>query len=379
MRTISEINEKIKEKKAVVLRADEFKDLCESESVESAYEKVDVVTCGTFSPTCGVGVMMNMGHTNPPIKFKEAFFNNVRAYTGFTSVDCYIGSDQPNEDSNIDIEYSGGHVIQDLIKGKSVNFVANGFGEKCHSYPANTVKTSIDLSDINAAIFLAHRFCVQKGSGYVNSSNKALGTYKGISLPNFGNCVYTGTGELNPLANDPNREIIGIGTRVLISGAVGYVIGEGTQHNPQNGNNTTSLRCELRDMLPEFLFPVVLKNYATSMYVGLAVPIPILDLNIANNCGIRDKDITTVVKDSSEQHTMDSQKTTLFQTNYAELKNGYVNYLNRRIPTSTLSNIKKTIQIIEMLKKMILNGEFFLTENVCSLPGVSPNTPLPIK
>ena len=111
MRTVNEINRKITNGDVVVMTVEEFKSLCDEEGVENAAEKVDVVTCATFSPTCGVGLMMNLGHSDPPIKFKEAYFNNVRAYTGFTSVDAYIGSDQPNEDYNIGIAYSGAHVI----------------------------------------------------------------------------------------------------------------------------------------------------------------------------------------------------------------------------------------------------------------------------
>lgn len=376
MRTVNEINEKIKDGNVVVMTVEEFKLLCDSEGVEKAAEKVDVVTCATFSPTCGVGLMMNLGHSNPPIKFKEAYFNNVRAYTGFTSVDAYIGSDQPNEDEEIGIKYSGAHVIEDLLNGKTINFKAKGFGSSCDSYPRESVEAEVSLDTMNSSIFLAHRFCVQCGSGFVNSSNKKLGTYKGIVLPNYRNCVFTGTGEINPLINDPDREIIGIGTRVLISGATGYIIGEGTQHNPQKGSSSTMLRCQLKDMMPQYLHAVTLKNYATSMFVGLAVPIPILNLKIAKNCSIRDKHIETVIKDAAEQNVMDSKKKIVSRITYEELKSGLINIDGKEIKTSSLSNMKKSRELMKMLKEKIANGNFFLTECLDKLPSTSCNNSL---
>ncbi|NIR86285.1 hypothetical protein GWO13_01435, partial [Candidatus Bathyarchaeota archaeon] len=36
------------------------------------------------------------------------------------------------------------------------------------------------------------------------------------------------------LMNDPDYETIGIGTRIFLGGTQGYVIGEGTQHDPKN-------------------------------------------------------------------------------------------------------------------------------------------------
>jgi uncharacterized protein (DUF39 family) len=372
LRTVQSINEKIKSGDVVVMSVRDFKDLCDKEGVERAAKTVDVVTCATFSPTCGVGLFMNVGHTDAPIKYKEAFLNHVRAYTGFTSVDVYIGSDQPNEDNNVGIDYSGGHVIQDLLKGKEIDFVGTGFGSECDSYPREKVHSKISLDTINTATFLAHRFCAAKGSGYINSTANVMRTYKGTILPEYLNCMYTGTGEINPLINDPEREIIGIGTRVLISGAQGYVIGEGTQHNPEKNNSTTMLRCDLRDMMPEYLYPVKLKNYATSMYVGLAVPIPILNEKIAKNCSIRDKDIYTDVRDAGENQIMDSKKNVVARVNYQELKSGEITVNeDKKVKTSTLSRVDKANELINMLTEKIKNGEFYLTECVEKLPDTA--------
>ena len=67
-RTIEEINEKIRKGDAQVLTAEEMKKLVESSGVEVAFKEVDVVTTGTFGAMCSSGAIINLGHSDPPIK-----------------------------------------------------------------------------------------------------------------------------------------------------------------------------------------------------------------------------------------------------------------------------------------------------------------------
>ncbi len=49
-KTIREINEKIREGKAVVVTAEEIIDIVKQKGVREAAQEVDVVTTGTFGP-----------------------------------------------------------------------------------------------------------------------------------------------------------------------------------------------------------------------------------------------------------------------------------------------------------------------------------------
>jgi uncharacterized protein (DUF39 family) len=77
MRTIAEINEKIKKGKAVVVTAEEVIDIVQEKSYKKAYETIDVVTTGTFGPMCSSGVFINFGHSNPPIRMQSILLNDV--------------------------------------------------------------------------------------------------------------------------------------------------------------------------------------------------------------------------------------------------------------------------------------------------------------
>lgn len=55
MKTVEQINEKIRRKEAVVLTAEEVVKLAEKKSPGEIARDVDMVTTGTFSPMCSSG------------------------------------------------------------------------------------------------------------------------------------------------------------------------------------------------------------------------------------------------------------------------------------------------------------------------------------
>ncbi len=115
-RTVEEINEKIRKGDAQVLTAEEMKKLVESSGVEVAFKEVDVVTTGTFGAMCSSGAVINLGHSDPPIKIEQAWINDVEVCHPGAAVDLFIGA--TNMSKKQPFEYGGGHVIQDLVAGK---------------------------------------------------------------------------------------------------------------------------------------------------------------------------------------------------------------------------------------------------------------------
>jgi len=90
-KTYAQINEKIKQGKAVVVTAEEIIDIVEKDGLKKTAERVDVVTTGTFGPMCSSGAYINVGHTKPKMKIGggSATLNGVPAYAGFAAVDIY--------------------------------------------------------------------------------------------------------------------------------------------------------------------------------------------------------------------------------------------------------------------------------------------------
>ena len=198
---------------------------------------MNVVTTGTFGGPCSSGVFLNLGHSDPPIKIVKAWLNKVEAYGGVAAVDLFLGATQSSEDKGM--EYGGAHVMEDLVAGKQVEVEAQGAGTDC--YPQMELETTLRLEDLNQAIMVNPRNAYQRYNAATNSSDRTLHTYMGTLLPRFGNIHYSGPGVLSPLSDNANTNYIGIGTRIFLAGAKGYVIGPGTQHNPQKHPRSWSL------------------------------------------------------------------------------------------------------------------------------------------
>nr|NIQ04913.1 hypothetical protein [Candidatus Korarchaeota archaeon] len=250
-----------------------MKKLVESSGLEIAYKEIDVVTTGTFGAMCSSGAIINLGHSDPPIKISKAWINDVEVCHPGAAVDLYIGATIMSETKPF--EYGGGHVIEDLIRGKEVELRATAYGTDC--YPRTKLETALTKDDLNQFYLINFRNCYQRYNCATNSRDETIYTYMGKLLPHFRNATFSGSGSLNPLMNDPDYETIGIGTRIFLGGAQGYVIGEGTQHDPRNRFGTLMVRGGCKKMNPDFIQGAAFTKYGTTLYLGIGIPIPILN------------------------------------------------------------------------------------------------------
>lgn len=389
-KTIAEINEKIRKGKAVVVNAEEIIDLVEEQGIEKAAETVDVVTTGTFGPMCSTGAFLNTGHSTPRIRITKAWLNNVKVYSGIAAVDMYIGAtelcknDPENKIYPGKFLYGGAHVIEDLINGKDIHLKAFSYGTDC--YPRKEIETFINLENINEAYLFNPRNCYQNYAVAVNAnSDKPICTYMGILQPNMANATYCSAGQLSPMLNDPLYKTIGIGTRIFIGGAQGYIAWQGTQHNPSqkrlkngtpvSGAGTLALIGDMKQMDTKFIRATSIVGYGTSMSVGVGIPIPILNEEILKYTAVKDEDIVAQIFDYSENYP-NCKGGPLGEVNYKELKSGKIIIDGKEVPTAGLSSYYKAKEIANELKESILKGEFELSEAVQKLPSVDSGVKL---
>lgn len=358
VKTVEEINQKIREGSAVVVTAAEMKEIVEELGPEGAAKEVDVVTTGTFGAMCSSGAFFNFGHADPPIKMQKVWMNDVEAYTGVAAVDAYLGVTQLSESLE---EYGGGHVLEELVKGKEVELKATAYGTDC--YPRKEIVTEVSLEDVNQAVMINPRNAYQRYNAATNSSDRLLRTYMGTLLPNFGNVTFAGTGEISPLNNDPEYRTIGIGTRIFLCGAKGYVIGEGTQHSPPYG--TLMVRGNLKEMKAEYMKAAFFPGYGATMFVGIGIPIPVLDAEMAKFTAVRNSEIETKILDFGVARR---GRPVVREVTYEELISGKVEINGEEVRVSPLSSFYMAEKIMVDLKKLIEKGEFFLTNPVDRIP-----------
>jgi uncharacterized protein (DUF39 family) len=381
-KTYAEINEKIKSGRVVVVSAEEMIDIVEKHGDVEAAKRIDVVTTGTFAPMCSSGAFLNFGHTQPRIKASRIWLNDVPAYGGIAAVDCYIGATEVVEGDPLnsvypgEFNYGGGHVIEDLTAGNVIKLRAEGYGTDC--YPARKVEKNITINDLRDAILFNPRNAYQNYNCGVNMSDRTIYTYMGVLRPRMANANYSTSGQLSPLFNDPYYKTIGIGTRIFLGGAQGYVAWSGTQHDPnverneygvpKGGAGTIATIGDLKKMSPQWLAGASILGYGVSLYVGIGIPIPILNEEMARYTSIKDENIIAQVFDYSMDCPKGEPKV-LAEVSYKELRSGMIVMNGKTLSTAPLSSYYKAREICHLLKEWIEKGDFLLGEPQMLLPS----------
>jgi len=382
MRTIADINTKIEDGKAVVWTVEELKAQVAEVGITKAAKTVDVITTGTFEPMESSGAILNLGHTDPPIKIRQCWLDGVAAYAGFGAVDLYLGASQapdrkqPTEliegdDTQVQ---GGGHVIEDLIAGKTVHLRALGQMTDC--YPRATLDTMITKEMINQFYLFNPRNLYQNFIVGVNGGDHPLYTYLGPLQPRLGNAVYSNPGALSPLLNDPKLRLVGIGTRIFLGGGIGYVTWEGTQHFPLQKRlpnetpigpaATLALIGDAKQMESRWVRGCYFKQYGPSLMLGVGIPLPVLDEEVVRCCAVTDEDLVAPIIDFSIPRRV---RPTFGLVSYAQLKSGTIKVENTKVRTAPLTSMALARQVALELKQWIELGTFTLTEPVAAIPS----------
>jgi uncharacterized protein (DUF39 family) len=328
-----------------------------------------VVTTGTFGAMCSSGAFINFGHTSPRMKASKVWLNNVEAYGGIAAVDCYIGATQVQENDPLNMvhpgkfKYGGGHVIEDLIARKQVKLRAVGYGTDC--YPLKEYDATITIDNLRDAIMFNPRNAYQNYNCAVNLSQKTIYTYMGILKPDMANAGYSSAGQLSPLLNDPYYWTIGTGTKIFLCGAPGTVAWHGTQHapgcrrspngTPCEGGGTLAVMGDMKEMDHRFVRGASFTGYGCSIMIGIGVPIPILNKDLAYFTGLSDKDLRCPVVDYGNDYPSGIGRA-LGEVSYAELKTGRIEFMGKTIDAAPLSSYPMARTIALELKEWIMKG-----------------------
>jgi uncharacterized protein (DUF39 family) len=121
-------------------------------------------------------------------------------------------------------------------------------------------------------------------------------------------------------------------------------------------------------MNTDFIRGVSVTGYGTSLMVGIGIPIPILNEDLAYFTGMTDKDIKAPVVDYGTDYP-EGENRIIQHVTYQELKSGTVKIQGRSVPTAPLSSYPVAKKIANELKKWIEQG-FTLGEPQIPLPTV---------
>lgn len=126
---------------------------------------------------------------------------------------------------------------------------------------------------------------------FINPQREPFNTIFSVNplAGNLTEATFCGCGEVNPLKKDPLLQTIGVGTRVLINGGIGYVLSKGTLWS-QNRPNLSGF-ADMKQMIPEYMGGFM-TSYGPEVITSWAVPIPILNESILETSMMLDENLT---------------------------------------------------------------------------------------
>ena len=297
-KSIEEIQEKLDSGSAIVLTADELKTKLRNKE-EISIDDVDVVTCGTSGVMSGTTALFHIPISKPGLfnKAKKVYINGIEAYPGpcpnelLGSIDVILYG--TNHSKTIE-DYGGGFLLKDLLEGKEVDIKVIDNTDK-------EFNTSITLEDFQTARLIGTRMAFKNYNSFTNpQSDKQKSIFNAIAMSGpYDSYSFSGCGEINPLANDPKQEIIKKGTKILLNGAQGVIIDNGTRSNSEKPN--LLLTADIKEMNSYYI-----GGFKTGMgpeiFDSVAIPIPVLDEKILENLKIMNKDISLPICDIHGRH-----------------------------------------------------------------------------
>jgi len=290
-RTIIDINKKIEKGTAQIITAQELIDrISDGEKVE--FDDVDVITTATKGLMSGIAGIFSFRLSSPKTirKFIEVSLNGITAFPGpcpnefLGIVDIILYGTAHSETIE---NYSGGMLFRDLVEGKEIEVIGKGQG-------GELIEKHITLEEMQFARMMGTRQAIKNYFAMVNPSDKSVSTIFS-ALPfkgNFKQLTFSGCGAINPFQNDPEAEVYGVGTKILVNGSVGYIFGPGTRNDRLKPNMQTI--ADFKGMKPEYM-GAFRTSFGLENICSISVPLPVLNENVFNRVLKSDKDVPLVV------------------------------------------------------------------------------------
>ena len=286
-RKLSEIRNKISSGTANVITVQEF--ITQINTGEHiTFEDVDVITTATKGLMSGIMGVFSFRLSPPKTlrKFTEISINGIPAFPG-PCPNEYLGIADlivyGTAQSQTREQYCGGSLFRELVEGKPVEILAKSSeGEK--------VEKELTLTDMQYAKLMGTRQAIKNYNAMLNCESYPIDTiFSCLPFePNKSELTFSGCGALNPFQNDPEFQSIGVGTPLLVNGAIGYLMGPGTRNYVEKPNMMTI--APMIQMSPEYM-GAFKTSYGLEPICSIAVPIPILSERVFNNIVKSDKEV----------------------------------------------------------------------------------------
>jgi putative methanogenesis marker 16 metalloprotein len=293
VRSFPEILRRLEHGKALILTSQEVCELVDR-GEKAALEEADVVTTATRAIMSGTYAILSFPVAKPKtfLRAKRVWINGIEASVGpcpnenLGVLDLVVFGTAHSRDRK---DYGGGHLFREMVEGKPALV-------EVETDDGKSLQAEVGLKEMPFARLIGSRHAFKNYSAFVNPGDKPVSTifHARQFEPYCQGATFSGCGQINPVKNDPLLETIGMGTRILLNGAEGFVTGTGTRSSNERPN--LSGFADMHFMNPDYMGGFV-TSAGPECICSWAVPIPVTNNTILQEIARRDREISLPVMD----------------------------------------------------------------------------------
>ena len=316
--------------------AADWRALVAAVGLAEAYAETDVVVAADAGFSDQGSLHLHLGPTDPPIRLRDPSVGGVSAQAGGGAADLVLPIGGGLAEGS---RRGGAQILAELLEGREVNLDSGGEGTRLQ--PRRELHTRLDLARIGGGRLLLHRAIVENGLVAVSSGDGLLPSPYGPLLGPFGNALWTAGGAGSIGLTMPALAQLGPGSPVLVAGAVGWVVGSGSGHQPQPRRQSSgharspgavaAVAVDLHALEPGWLRPCFFEAQGSALLVPIAAPVALTDAATALQAAAADGQLEAPVLDLSVPRRL---KPGFGSVTYAALRSGRIEVEGRELRTA---------------------------------------------
>ncbi|MEI6359353.1 MAG: homocysteine biosynthesis protein [Synechococcus sp. ELA619] len=337
-----------------------FRQQVAAEGLEAAYASTDVVVASTAEFTDQASLVLNLGPSDPPIRIRRFQLDGVGGWGGHGSTDLVV----PIGGGLVDpLRRGGAQVLAALLAGQALDLSASGDATALH--PRRELESQLDLDRIGSGRLLLHRGIVENGLVAVSSAEGLTPSPYGPLLGPYGTALYSCSGAASIGLTMPGLALLGPGSPVLVAGALGWVSGPGSGHQPhprrlasghaRSPGAVAALTVEVQGLRPQWLRACFFEGHGSALLVAIAAPVPLINLEVARQAAVPDSALEAPVLDFSIPRRI---RPSFGAVSYSQLLAGQIQVEGQSLSCAPAHSPRLAASIAEELVSQLQEGRF---------------------
>lgn len=347
-----------------VRSATAFRALVQEQGLEQAYRETHVVVAGDAELTQQASLVLHLGPSDPPIRVRQVRFGPAEGHGGHGNTDLVIPMGS-----------GGASLLSARLEGQPLPLSIGGTPNQ--QQPKVELETELGLAEIPCGRLLLHRGICENGVVAVSSREGMTPTPWGPVIGPWTSALYSCRGPGSIGLSMPGLQDLGAGSPVLVGGAIGWVNGPGSGHNPGTKRSPSghalgpgaccSLQVDLHGLKSSAIRSTRLPDGSSGLLVAIAAPIPLLNRSRAEQLAATAEALSAPLLDYGIPRRV---RPSPASATYAELLSGSIRLGERQLTAAPAHSPRLAEEAATQLVQMLQSGAFPLRSPLAPCPVI---------